>query len=460
MKKLFLLFAGITVAASSNAQLNSSSMLHVYGRNQNSTEQKGLRPQPVNVNGVGTKLNAPTTARRGTGDHQRVYNYVDYLSILNADVFDNANLPYFWYNNDMYGLYQGNAGLERDTITFNTYGVVVQPSWSGYNDIGAYPTGTMNITTSNAFTVDSAFAYGIYGRNRAKTSIVDTLRFAITYGNGSGSNIGLVYYTGMASRYTYDTVRSAMLGYDANRRTLGKYSATGTGTIVYKDVYLKSTDTSADEYSRFGVPVALSVPAGNLVGVSVTFKSGEVYTPYSDTAFVGSANASTPYKYGMFRPLIVSEDPTAYPTYTPGNYNSGQFVTLPQTGTSYYPTWAWSTANGASSFQFPYVDLVLSCATCFGLNIANIPGATIGNIFPNPANNTVSVPVTMKETASVNVTLSNTIGQALATQNLGQLSANQTKNATFNTSSIANGIYFLTVEANGARTTSRFVVAH
>jgi hypothetical protein len=85
---------------------------------------------------------------------------------------------------------------------------------------------------------------------------------------------------------------------------------------------------------------------------------------------------------------------------------------------------------------------------------------TIGDAFPNPANNTVSVPVSATSAATVNVTLSNMMGQVLQTQTLGNIGAGQRKTAVFNTAGLAAGIYLYTVESNGERVSNRVVVAH
>jgi hypothetical protein len=57
------------------------------------------------------------------------------------------------------------------------------------------------------------------------------------------------------------------------------------------------------------------------------------------------------------------------------------------------------------------------------------------------------------------VSLTNMIGQVVATQNMSA-SAGQETTATFNTSSLASGVYLYTVEANGQRVSNRFSVAH
>jgi len=454
MKKACLLFASCIVAAGLNAQVANSSMVRL-----STIDISTARPAPVHAPTLTKERRG--TANKGTGVTKRTYNYVDYLALLNGDIFNNPNLsfaPYMWFRNDIYGIYQGTSGLVRDTINLPSYGAVLHPTFSSYNDPAAYPAPTMAVTSANTYTVDSVYAYGVYGRNPAKQSIVDTLRFAITYGNGtSTSNLGEYYYTG--------TVRAILPTYNIAGNVMGKPSGSAGPAIIYKDVLLHAADTSTDNYKAYGIAPAMVVPAGgNVVAVSVTFRSGEVYTPNTDTAFVASVNPAVPYKFGMFRPLFFMESETAFPTYTKGNYNVGEFQILPVNPANalYYPTWAWTTNNGASpsSYQFPYIDFVVSCPSCVQVNVANISAATIGNAYPNPANNTVTLPITMKENAQVNVTLSNVVGQVVATQHLGQVAARQSKDATFNTADLAGGVYLVTVEANGARSTSRLVVAH
>ncbi len=93
-------------------------------------------------------------------------------------------------------------------------------------------------------------------------------------------------------------------------------------------------------------------------------------------------------------------------------------------------------------------------------SVATINGVTIGNAFPNPANSTLNVPVTVATGASINVSISNMVGQVLQAQSLGNIAGGQTKTAVFNTSSLAPGVYLYTVESNGERVTNRVVVAH
>jgi hypothetical protein len=464
MKKLFLLFAASAVAVGASAQTANNSVVRLRENNQ---ETRGLKPQPMSGSAI-AKAGKGGALNRGTAVAPRNYNYVDYLGIINPDIFTEAgyrNAPYMWGKNDMLAIYgAAGGGVVADTILLASYGVVLDPSFSGFNDPSAY-SGQLAITPARSYKVDSVIVYGFYGRNPAKTTIVDTLRISMTYGNGGSSNIGRYYYTGMMANYGTDTIFTYVPNFDRTRLGLAG-AGTSNPAVIYRDIYLTAADSNR---TSFAILANMAVPAstttlGNAVAVAVSFHSGENYTPY-DTVFRGSVNRAAPFKYGMMRPTFFNETISDFPTYTRGNYNTGFFQQYPidPTDLNYYPTWAWSTGRGTgpSDYQFPYIDLILSCTTCSPVNIKNVNNAiTIGKVYPNPANNNVTASVTIKETSAVNVTLSNTVGQVIATQNLGQLSANQAKNATFSTSALSNGIYFLTVEANGARTTSRFVIAH
>ena len=112
------------------------------------------------------------------------------------------------------------------------------------------------------------------------------------------------------------------------------------------------------------------------------------------------------------------------------------------------------------SEQVPLMHVIFGHNLKNSISVASINGVTIGDAYPNPANNTLTIPVSLTTSAAVNVNLTNTVGQVMQTQNLGSMTAGASKKAVFNTSSLSSGIYFYTVEANGERVTKRVVVAH
>ncbi len=94
------------------------------------------------------------------------------------------------------------------------------------------------------------------------------------------------------------------------------------------------------------------------------------------------------------------------------------------------------------------------------LGVSDIAGLHIGKAFPNPANTTLSIPVSATASSDVTVSLYNMVGQMLMSQNLGTVASGASKTAVFSTGSLASGTYFYTISANGGRVTDRFTVAH
>jgi hypothetical protein len=467
MRKSLLLIAATGVALGANAQLKTApSIVEVKTR---SAERQAVALENPRL---------PVGPAKVAGLKTRYYNYVDHLEQVTPGVLSSTHLsaPYMWFDMNGMGVYSN--GL--DTINMPSFGSVLHPQWTGFNSTSTgYTKGTMVVGANNAYTVDSIWVAGYYGRPNSGT-FVDTLRIAYTYGRGQNTNIPTyVWYDNPSSpflktHYGVDSLYAAGLAYDLAKHTMYKPSTSTGPAIMFKDILLTATDTGGHSW---GIAAGLSVPAGatgtsgNLVAATFTFISGAPFVPY-DTVFRGtSVNANEPFKYGMVRPYIYIEKGTAaspdWATYVTGNYNSGQYELLPETSpqssAAYSPNWVWSTNSGAnaSTLQFPYVDWKISCPTCSGLSVNDITSyITVGQPYPNPANNTVSMPVTMKETSSVNATLSNIMGQVVASQNLGQLAARQSKNVTFSTANLAEGIYILTIEVNGEHMAKRVAVTH
>ncbi|RYE14689.1 MAG: T9SS type A sorting domain-containing protein, partial [Sphingobacteriales bacterium] len=167
-------------------------------------------------------------------------------------------------------------------------------------------------------------------------------------------------------------------------------------------------------------------------------------------------------KYGMFRPLFFEQNSGGYPTYTSGNWNMGhlKFPAVDE-GTSWDSMYVPAVAYTAPLTQeFPYMDFKISCAACdLTTAVGNVPTTIshVGNAFPNPATGEVAIPFTLKEAATVNVSMTNAMGQVVKSLNLGKVTSGK---AIFNVSDLSSGVYFYTVEANGQRVTNRMVVAH
>jgi hypothetical protein len=305
--------------------------------------------------------------------------------------------------------------------------------------------------------------------------VVDTLRVSFVFGSGaSTSDIYLANTTNPSVLANYglaagDTLKNYRMRYDpANNH------ATGT-TVVTRDIILdNSTATPAwgdtlstgAYYGRVALPVPVSVPAGNMVGASISFISGDASFTPNDTVF----SSAIGYKYNMFRPYVGYKGTSSTPvfaTYSPTDRNDGMFKTLPDTalgwGGQFIPLWFWTSTGGAASSQYPYIDFHVLCTAC-GVVTDEGPGAVNGvtaitsaAAYPNPATAEVNVPFTLAAAADVRITLSNMIGQVVSTQNMSNV---QKGKAVFNTMSLPAGLYTYSVMANGQKITGSVSVIH
>lgn len=475
MKKLFLLSA---IAAMGVNGASAQSAANASTSNQKATvnvaKQFGLASTVSGGTTTGT-TGTTTPSGKATAGGSRWYSYTEYCNLENPDFVNNQNLPYMWDKpNGMAIFSDGGGGLIADTIILASYGMSFDPAFSssttdpkalsGYNEPTIFDNDMIVVRRTDAYTIDSVRVFGFYGRNTTRTSPVDTLRITAIYGGASsGSDMPIYSLWGATTRADYgvDTLRFAAINYDAAKNT-----AEGT-TLIVKDVYLDEMsifDTIPGGMNMFQVPVGLNVPAGNLVGITVTFKTGDTYIPYVDTIFFGSARSDNPFGRGMFRPSIFEQNAGTYPKYWPGYYNVGMVKNLPENVTwasdIYVPSFAYVEAFPN---EVPNIDVKVSCAACntireLGVNETSVLDKV--GAYPNPSATELNIPFTLLEKASVNVNITNMVGQVVATQNMGQYNAGQKGIAIFNTTSLPNGVYLYTVEANGQRITNRFTVAH
>ena len=301
------------------------------------------------------------------------------------------------------------------------------------------------------------------------------MHFAVFYGDGkSTSNIfGQHYFTGMLSRYGSDTVHFVDCFHDS--LTNRAKANTGGGAILTADYSLNSTN-QWDTLNGGLLPIQIQLPSGgltvpaghNFVGMTMSYESGDAgFTPLDTVLITDASGMNGHYKYNMFRPLLAVYGTSTSPLFPPyndwhTNGNTGLFKYQPDGGWFgyYVPMWAWSTNNGtaASDYQFPYVSFHIVCTSC---GLVDVPGVSqiISSVkaYPNPATDEVAISFNLSNASDLTVTLTNAIGQLVSAQHMGNMSNGK---AIFNTSNVAAGIYFYTVEANGQREVGRITVAH
>jgi len=394
----------------------------------------------------------------------RWYSYTDYCALLDAAFVNNGSYPYMWDKYDALAIYSDTtASIFLDTVYLTSYGTVFDPAFKstktttgidlgGFNEPTVYPKGSIVIQRTDDYSIDSVIVYGYYGRNNTRTTSVDTLRLSLVYGNGGTSDLGLYTSSGSSFIQPY---------HDTSGKNILRSYAISPSSLKVVDILLRKTDTGI---KGFGAAIpSFKVPAGNVVAVAVTFKSGDTYTPYVDTIFYGPTRPSNPFGRGLFRPSFYEQFAGGFPLYYADYYNMGFTKTNP-----YDPSWRglYVPAFARTApfiLEIPDIEVKVSCTTCNTIQGLAVTDAAILDkvgAYPNPSNTELNVPFTLLEKANVTVSLSNLVGQVIAIENMGSLNAGQKATATFNTSNLAAGIYLYTVEANGQRMTNRFTVAH
>ncbi len=455
MKKVFLLLTIGSIGLTATAQESRKSVVFSTNRVEESGATVKISEARKNdlLNHSAAKSRAANKTTAGTTS--RWYTYGDYFDQTIVDGGNTTGLDGVIIWNDTLGEINYTSGLANGNMV--SVGSVLHPQIAGFND-PTYYNGSMLLDNTKAFTCDSVRLFFLHNINPAKTSVVDTIILTTVHGTPDVMASG---YIGMLANYGMDTLRCATLGHDSVTNT-----ATGTTASTIK-VPIRSSmwgDTTANGIFVLNVPVSISAAAGDKLACSITFKSGDASFPTTLPGGVIEMFDGT-YTYNSMYPLSAYKlvgTTTAFAPYvtTPQiDYNEGLYKTLPSylNGYSgeYVPMWAWSSAGGASYLQHIYMSWKLNCPTCSTVGFNEVvKNVTHTQAFPNPASAQVTVSFDMTTPADATVTLTNTVGQVVATQ-----VANNNK-ATFNTAALPAGIYMYTITANGEQTTGRVAIAH
>ncbi len=489
MKKSFLILAAGLIAGLANAQEARKSVLFNYGSNRSEVVNKGAAFQLSSTMPT-INNNDPKPAVPGGTAGTRWYDYVDEImapaTATGTPGFSGMNM---WENQRAIFGFTGTTPF--DTVRFVSAAMGFQPFASAWNS--STMTG-MAITAYDAYVIDSVAVCGAYERNPAKPTIVDTLIFTFVTGNGASTADlanGLEYPAGaLPSAYGLTTGLPLLtMYYDSLNNRAGGSNGIAlivppittvvpitAPTRVYKMLMnvpdtLGFTHTIGElntVYPRAGhsdPTINVSVPAGNYTSMSISFKSGEAGIP--DYATI--RNVDQTYNYGCYTPIIgfaadAAGDPV-FPPFVLGDWTSGYFKRLYSANSvgTYVPNWGWTTTGTGPSFlQYPFVSFHVSCASCLSipdsrLAVNNVTEATSVKVYPNPSNEVVNIDFNTGNAANTVVTLSNVLGQVVATQNMGNVAKGK---ASFNTANLPAGVYMYNVSVNNISNTGRVVVGH
>ena len=447
--------AGVT-AFTVNAQQVTNKSFVFDGKNH--TAKLPMEPSKKLV--MPKKEKATTNTANKTTANPRWYSYFEDVDALNSGNLQNnvAVMP-IWYDPTI----RQTFTTGDDTINYLSACLFMDPiRFQLYNDVGLH-NGEMQVSATDAYTVDSIRISGVYEENMNRpTSVVDTLILSIAPSTGRYA-LSKTAFPDVAPYLssTQDTLY-AFTPYNVDSFTKSVLSdVTTVNEIMWK---VPLTDAMRDtgfniQTLSFAVPGGLNVPAGNSFSIAVTFKSGDTWTPYVD-------NIEDFHRFMPLTSFIGSGQRMAYYYYTYNDRNNSNMM-FSSDSSRYLPSVIIEAIN-TPDFRNEYhvFDAHILCPTCSTVGTPNpnsvkdVNATTVGDVYPNPAYNTITVPFTMTESANVNVVITNATGAKVASQNLGKYNANQRGTATFDVTGLSNGVYFYTVEANGQRVTKRFVVTH
>ncbi len=503
MKKLLLLLATISVVSNAEAQ---------------SVRTGGVKqPDGLKVNTAALHKNfmdrfhtGASGAAKTTGGG-RWYNYSVYCDLKTTWDRTNASgieyidsyAPAIW--NDTFGInsYVNTGGTYTTYhLNFVSEAMVLQPQFPGFNRTDLYGTGTyIKVGNSDTYQWDSVVVPGFYvGGKKSTAGHTDTLRLGFVQGDGSTTTNGCIFTGGTLTGGHYGTISFVDVLYDSVKNSAGKPSTyTGTNVPQYMYILLDNTDTSITDSRSYAYPVCggcyihrdkttgaftisggsptpINVAAGNMIGTSISFKTGETAAAIHGLPGDSLIAISGRY-YNIYQPIVnyfTQDDPASvsntvcdWAPFDGSDKNVGLYKELPNYDANgwtnlYVPNWAWSssgTSTGAFYWQYPDVGFHIVCSGCSNvpMDVKQTASVTEINAVPNPANNELNITFSLVRASEVKISLINMLGQTVASQ---QIANTVSGKATFNTSALPAGLYTYTLKANGETSTGRVVIAH
>ncbi len=193
------------------------------------------------------------------------------------------------------------------------------------------------------------------------------------------------------------------------------------------------------------------VNKGNLVGMSVAFKPGSAYKP-GDTISLHYNN----FEFVSFDENYSTEEPL----YTPGDNDISFIVpsdvqynqSIKEWDSLYIPSLAFLPPFQLQDHDFSY-------HITYTTGIQNIAGIVSGQtIYPNPASDLATLKYTLKTGAPVIINVYDITGKLIRSKNEGNVGAGLNQQL-INTQDLADGVYLVSVEADGITSVSKLVVA-
>jgi hypothetical protein len=462
MKKLLLLTVTSCFAAAAFAQQSANQSVVLK-------DHQGPVYKPVMMDQF--KGNAAKSANKTNAEGgQRWYNPFELANQYLGNILNSSNQNTFVFpiGTDSTLRQQYNTG--PGPVNYLAMAQFVDPIRSeGFNTAGSGfgETNDIRINWWNNYKVDSVQFLGAYMNSSLgnKPGVVDT--FVIS--------VAPVPYSRIAEVATSGSFKFAPTEYKSvNEKGGGKLRVMddipanvgahdmnmGVNLPGVKTFKIAIPDTMRKDRTATGYPTRLfefavpdggvDIPAGNGFVVSVAFKIGET---------IAKPNEDSLQVYNYFMPLHGRAGETQIMPYFAYDYNDYNMTFLQHYRSSEYTSSIIYELINDKQFnkEFLYIGARANCTDCKVLSVANVTNFTSVKAYPNPAASEVRIPFALKNAANVKVSITNSVGQAIKTQDMGKATSGE---AVFTTSDLANGVYFYTVDADGQRYSGRLAVNH
>jgi hypothetical protein len=437
MKKLFTLFIVMLFASMTFAQVVNP--MHSVKHGPTITKQVNL------------KSLTPHSYSKGT---TRWFNYGEAIdSLLGgvATIYGNILFP------DTTIIVAYSGGVYAGPWIHNL-GDVLDAHDMDFNDPSLFP-GSLAITNSSTYNIDSIGLYGIYERHSAD-SIVDTLEIEVAVNN----TLPKYYFVGSAinTNLSVDTVWIQGLSYAYATNTLG---LTGKKTYKFpltKQFYADSLDNGL-HYIEISTADLPTVAANKYVVSSVKFVPGYSWIP----------NVDSLDDFNAFHFLSFLENSGSWPAYTKRDFNISyiipQDVRYNVAGTwngLFVPSFAYMGGTGTDDYPYEHhlIYYLVDCQTNCGYLSVNDYSQNnqfqLGEAFPNPANTASEFVIPFNLTSAcdqMEIVIYNQLGQVIQSKEYTSVSQGEHQ-VKINTSDLNSGLYFYSLTANGDRLTKKLFV--
>ena len=375
---------------------------------------------------------------------------------------------------DSLAKYINNEGVTTYGNNWISYGAIFDVTDEIYNLGSGLPIG---LSRFNSFKLDSIRFTNLYVRN------VNTIT------DGLGNSVPVVdtlyisYFKGTTIRkFTLQNATQDKLA-TVNWNRAQRMAAT---PFKVDTIFLTANDSTSaipnaagnPESSWRNGPITLPVPDGltvdqstgrntnNLLGVTFTFRSAVPTILNNDTAI-----------------MVYQKDPSTLPVGAHrANYYGFSIATNDQgnwTNPTYYntsllaPKWAsytptknpdgsdgWDgflSGNAFVSDIFVNVDFLIT-TTSDNVSTKEVPNSfTLGNAYPNPASNDVTIAFDLKARKDVKISLVNLLGQEVISIANDNFSAGNNE-VKFNVGNLSAGVYFYTMTVDGISQSQKIMI--